>query len=119
VFYTVTEKELLVIVFGLQKFRTILLGHRVFIRTDHYALKFLKQCRLLNDPLTRWSLMPNEFDYEVEHIREKDNVVADTLSRFPPDADAAVTRNVNLPIVGATITFEKQFITALFVFRSG
>jgi hypothetical protein len=63
--------------------------------------------------------MPNEFDYEVEHIREKDNVVADTLSRFPPDADAAVTRNVNLPIVGATITFEKQFITALFVFRSG
>jgi hypothetical protein len=55
----------------------------------------------------------------VEHIREKDNVVADTLSRFPPDADAAVTRNVNLPIVGATITFEKQFITALFVFRSG
>jgi hypothetical protein len=63
----------------------------------------LKQCRLLNDPLTRWSLMPNEFDYEVEHIREKDNVVADTLSRFPPDVDAAVTRNVNLPIVGATL----------------
>jgi hypothetical protein len=28
-FYTVTEKELLVIVFGLQKFRTNLLGHRV------------------------------------------------------------------------------------------
>jgi hypothetical protein len=47
--------------------------------------------------------MPNEFDYEVEHIREKDNVVADTLSRFPPDVDAAVTRNVNLPIVGATL----------------
>jgi hypothetical protein len=52
VFYTVTEKELLAIVFGLQKFRTILLGHRVVIRTDHYALKFLKQCLLLNDRLT-------------------------------------------------------------------
>jgi putative N-acetylmannosamine-6-phosphate epimerase len=56
--------------------------------------------------------------HEVEHIRGKDNVVADTLSRFPPDVDAAVTRNVDLPIVGATLT-EKQFITALFVFRSG
>jgi hypothetical protein len=43
--------------------------------------------------------MLNEFNYEVEHIRGKDNVVADTLSRFPPDVDAAVTRNVNLPIV--------------------
>jgi hypothetical protein len=51
----------------------------------------------------------------VEHIRWKDNVVADTLSRFPPDVDAAVTRNVNLPIVGATLTSEKQFITALFM----
>jgi hypothetical protein len=115
VFYTVTEKELLAIVFGLQKFRTILLGHRVVIFTDHYALKFLKQCRLLNDRLTGWSLMLNEFNYEVEHIRGKDNVVADTLSRFPPDVDAAVTRNVNLPIVGATLTSEKQFITALFM----
>jgi hypothetical protein len=59
--------------------------------------------------------MLNEFNYEVEHIRGKDNVVADTLSRFPPDVDAAVTRNVNLPIVGATLTSEKQFITALFM----
>ena len=51
--YTVTEKELLAIIFGLQKFRTILLGHKLIIRTDHYALKFLKQFRLLNDRLTR------------------------------------------------------------------
>jgi hypothetical protein len=69
-FYTVTEKELLVIVFGLQKFRTILLGHRVVIHTDHYALKFLKQCRLLNDRLTRWTLMLNEFNKGGAHQRE-------------------------------------------------
>jgi hypothetical protein len=86
-FYTVTEKELLTIMFGLQKFRTILLGH-VVIRTDHYALKCLKQCRLLNHRPTRWSLMLNGFDYEVERIRGKENVVVDTLSRFPPDVDA-------------------------------
>jgi hypothetical protein len=80
--YTVTEKELLALIFGLQKFRTILLGHKIIIRTDHYALKFLKQCRLLNDRLTMWSLLLNEFDYDVEHIRGKDNIVADTLSHF-------------------------------------
>ncbi|KAH0819481.1 hypothetical protein GEV33_003310 [Tenebrio molitor] len=98
-FYTVTEKELLTIMFGLQKFRTILLGH-VVIRTDHYALKCLKQCRLLNHRPTRWSLMLNGFDYEVERIRGKENM--------------RITYNVNLPIVGATLTSEKQFITALF-----
>jgi hypothetical protein len=80
--YTVTEKELLAIIFGLQKFRTILLGHRIIIRTDHYALKFLKQCRLLNDRLTRWSLLLNEFDYDVEHIRGKDTSKPNT--NYPP-----------------------------------
>lgn len=40
--YTVTEKELFAIIFGLQKFRTIILGCKVIIRTDHHALKFLK-----------------------------------------------------------------------------
>lgn len=52
-FYTVTEKELLAIIFGLQKFRTIILHFSIVIRTDHHALKFLNQCQLLNDRLTR------------------------------------------------------------------
>jgi hypothetical protein len=112
--YTVTEKELLAIIFGLQKFRTILLGHRIVIRTDHYALKFLKQCRLLNDRLTRWSLLLNEFDYDVEHIRGKDNVVADTLSRFPPDMGSVPIRGPNVPIVGATVMSEVEVISAVF-----
>jgi hypothetical protein len=112
--YTVTEKELLAIIFGLQKFRTILLGHRIVIRTDHYALKFLNQCRLLNDRLTRWSLLLNEFDYDVEHIRGKDNVVADTLSRFPPDMGSVPIRGPNVPIVGATIMSEVEVIAAVF-----
>jgi hypothetical protein len=115
--YTVTEKELLAIIFGLQKFRTILLGHRIVIRTDHYALKFLKQCRLLNDRLTRWSLLLNEFDYDVEHIRGKDNVVADTLSRFPPDMGSVPIRGPNVPIVGATVMSEVDnlhFFSAVF-----
>lgn len=99
-FFTVTEKKLLASVFGLQKFRTILLGHKVVIRTADYALKFLKLCRLLNDRLTRWSLFLNEFDYEVEHIRRVENVVADTLSRFPPELEIGVIKSPNIPLVG-------------------
>ena len=39
--YSTIEKELLVIVFALEKFRSYLLGTKVIVYTDHSALKFL------------------------------------------------------------------------------
>ena len=39
--YTTTEKELLAIVFALEKFSSYLLGTRVIVYTDHAALKYL------------------------------------------------------------------------------
>lgn len=94
--YTTTEKELLGIVFALQKFRTIILGQEIVIRTDHQALTFLKRCRLLNNRLTRWVLFIEQFDYTIEHVKGSENVVADVLSRFPydrPDIAAGPTAN--------------------------
>ncbi|RDY04078.1 Retrovirus-related Pol polyprotein, partial [Mucuna pruriens] len=39
--YTTNEKELLVIIFALDKFRTYFLGSKIVIFSDHAALKFL------------------------------------------------------------------------------
>ncbi|XP_073120352.1 uncharacterized protein [Henckelia pumila] len=39
--YTTTEKELLAIVFALDKFRSYLLGSKVLVYSDHAALKYL------------------------------------------------------------------------------
>ncbi|RDY12059.1 Retrovirus-related Pol polyprotein, partial [Mucuna pruriens] len=39
--YTTTEKELLAIVFALDKFRSYLLGSKVIVFSDHAALKYL------------------------------------------------------------------------------
>lgn len=50
--YTLRHKEL-AIIFGLQKFRTLLLGNRLIIRADHLPLKFLKEWKLLNERLVR------------------------------------------------------------------
>ncbi|RDX79280.1 Retrovirus-related Pol polyprotein, partial [Mucuna pruriens] len=39
--YTTTEKELLEIVFALDKFRSYLLGSKIIMFFDHVALRFL------------------------------------------------------------------------------
>ena len=39
--YTTTEKELLAIIFALDKFRHYLLGYKVIVHSDHAALKYL------------------------------------------------------------------------------
>ena len=46
--YTTTEKELLAILYCLEKARYIVLGTDLTILTDNHALVFLKTCRLLN-----------------------------------------------------------------------
>ena len=46
--YTTTEKELLVVLFSLNKFRSYLVESLVIIYTDHSALKYL-----LNKPDTK------------------------------------------------------------------
>ena len=39
--YTTTEKELLAIVFALEKFRPCVLGSKIIVYMDHAALKYL------------------------------------------------------------------------------
>ena len=54
--YTTTEKELLAIVFALEKFRSYLLGTRVIVYTDHAALKYLLKKVESKSRLIRWML---------------------------------------------------------------
>ena len=83
--YTTTEKELLAIINCLKKFKTLILGIPITIRSDHQALKFLKPDNAWNDRIVRWMLFIQQFNYELEHIRGTENVVADILSRNPVD----------------------------------
>ena len=54
--YATTEKELLAIVFAIEKFRSYLVGAKVIVYTDHAALKYLLTKKDAKPRLIRWIL---------------------------------------------------------------
>jgi len=63
--YIITEKELLIVVFALDKFISYLLGSKVVVYTNHVALKFLLKKVDSKPRLIKWMLLLQEFDIEI------------------------------------------------------
>ena len=59
--YSTTKKELLAVVFALDKFRSYLLGSKVIIYSDHAALKYLFSGKDAKAHLIQWILLLQEF----------------------------------------------------------
>ncbi|RVW45814.1 Retrovirus-related Pol polyprotein from transposon 17.6 [Vitis vinifera] len=80
--YTTTEKELLVVVFALDKFRSYLVGFFIIVFTDHSALKYLLTKQDAKARLIRWILLLQEFNFQIRDKKGMENVVVDHLSRL-------------------------------------
>ncbi|WJZ92670.1 hypothetical protein VitviT2T_011654 [Vitis vinifera] len=80
--YTTTEKELLVVVFALDKFRAYLVGSFIIVFTDHSTLKYLLTKQDAKERLIRWILLLQEFNLQIRDKKGVENVVADHLSRL-------------------------------------
>lgn len=81
--YTVTEKECLAAVFCLEKFNEFIEGTEITLYTDHSALTWLFKQKDLSGRLARWILSIQQYHMKVKHVKGKNNVVADAISRFP------------------------------------
>ena len=80
--YTTTEKELLAVVFALDKFRAYLVGSFIVVFTDHYALKYLLTKQYTKARLIGWILLLQEFNLYIKNKKGMENVVANHLSRL-------------------------------------
>ena len=64
--YTVTEQELVAVVFAFENFFSYLLGTRVIVRTDHSYLRYFMANKDAKPRLICWVLLLHEFDFEVK-----------------------------------------------------
>ena len=86
--YSVTEKEGLAVIFALKKFRSYIAASRfdVTVITDHKPLVgYFNNSIPISDRHTRWIALFNEFKVKIKYEKGKDNLFADSLSRFPSE----------------------------------
>ena len=95
--YTTCEKELLAIVYALQRFRIYVYGRKVTLFTDNKALSFLHRCVITSNRVARWMIQLQEYDLDVRHISGAQNHLADILSRNPSGMTEEQTRNMTQP----------------------
>lgn len=80
-----THRELLGVIFCIEKFRPYIEGVKFDIITDHYSLIWLNNLKNLTGKLARWSMKLRSHSFNLIHRKGSSNVVPDALSRIPCD----------------------------------
>ena len=68
---------------ALAKFRQSLVGGRFVVKSDHNSLKYLLEQKDLNERQKKWVSKIHAYDFDIEFVKGKNNVVVDALSRRP------------------------------------
>jgi hypothetical protein len=79
--YATHDPDLTAIVDALKMWRHYLMGTKFELRTHHYVLKHLFGQPTLNFRQTIWLEFLSEYDFEIKHIKGKENQVVDALNR--------------------------------------
>mgnify|MGYP000379069687 CR=1 FL=1 len=59
------------------------MGIKFLILTDHVALTYIQSSSTVSRRNARWLEFLSQFTFEIEHIKGRENIIADALSRIP------------------------------------
>ena len=79
--YETYDLELAAVIHALKMWRHHLIGRNFILMTDNIGLECLLDLPNLNARQSRWLDFLSEYDFETQHIKGKENKVADALSR--------------------------------------
>jgi hypothetical protein len=79
--YATHDLELAAIVHALRKWRHYLMGKRFELRTYHNGLKYLFDQPNLNARKSIWLEFLREYNFDIKHIKGKENKVVEALSK--------------------------------------
>ncbi|XP_055803396.1 uncharacterized protein LOC129872430 [Solanum dulcamara] len=80
--YTITEKEMLVLVYAFYKFRSYIVGTKDVVHTNHAARRYLFNKKDTNLRLIIWILLLQEFDIEIKDHKGCKNQIVDHFSKL-------------------------------------
>lgn len=90
------EQELIAVHWAIKHFRPYIFNLKFLVRSDHKPLIYLYSLKDPHSRLARIRLDLEEYKFDLVHIKGKDNVVADALSRLTvPELKEMATVNVN------------------------
>jgi hypothetical protein len=74
---------MLAIMHALAKFRQYLVGAQFEVKSYHNSLKYLLEQKDLNESQQKWVSRIQAYDFDIEFVKGKNNVVVVALSRRP------------------------------------
>jgi hypothetical protein len=66
-----------------------LVGIKFLILTDHVALTYIRSSATVSRRNARWLEFLSQFCFDIEHVKGRENVVADALPRVPGSEDVS------------------------------
>jgi hypothetical protein len=69
--------------FALTKFRQYLVGNKFLVKTDHNSLEYFLDQKDLSERQQKWVSKIQAFDFNIEYVKGKRNIIANDLSRRP------------------------------------
>lgn len=103
--YSATRRELLAIIFALQRFRFHLADVKFELLTDHRALTFMFSQTQVNFMLANWLDVLLDYDFTITHCPGVMNVLPDALSRqYPSYVAERSAQSVHISKEGVSAT---------------